>query len=85
MAGVRREDVTLRSEVEVLDRVRSRFGLESIAVLGHSWGGVVAMEYAIRHPDRVSQLILLDTAPASAGDWRRLRSRSPTSPGRGSG
>ena len=31
------------------------------------------MEYAIRHPDRVSQLILLDTAPASAGDWRRLR------------
>ena len=72
-AGVRPEDVTLRSEVEDLDRVRSRFGLESIAVLGHSWGGVVAMEYAIRHPDRVSQLILLDTAPASAGDWRRLR------------
>ena len=31
------------------------------------------MEYAIRHPDRVSQLLLLDTAPASATDWRRLR------------
>ena len=31
------------------------------------------MEYAIRHPDRVSQLLLLDTGPASAGDWRRLR------------
>ena len=31
------------------------------------------MEYAIRHPDRVSQLLLMDTAPASAGDWRRLR------------
>ena len=54
-------------------------------MLGHSWGGVVAMEYAIRHPDRVSQLLLLDTAPASAGDWRRLRRvvrRAP--PGRGS-
>jgi proline iminopeptidase len=71
--GVRAEDVTIRSEVEDLDRVRSRFGLESVAVLGHSWGGVVAMEYAIRHPDRVSQLLLLDTGPASAGDWRRLR------------
>ena len=71
--GVRPEDVTLRSEVEDLDRVRSHFGLESIAVLGHSWGGVVAMEYAIRHPDRVSHLLLMDTAPASAGDWRRLR------------
>jgi proline iminopeptidase len=71
--GVRPEDVTLRSEVEDLDRVRSHFGLQSIAVLGHSWGGVLAMEYAIRHPDRVSQLLLMDTAPASAGDWRRLR------------
>ena len=72
-AGVRPEDVTLRSDVEDLDRLRRRLGLESIAVLGHSWGGVVAMEYAIRHPDRVTRLILLDTAPASAGDWRRLR------------
>lgn len=72
-AGVRPEDVTLRSEVEDLDRVRRHFGLESIAVLGHSWGGVLAMEYAIRHPERVAQLLLLDTGPASADDWRRFR------------
>ena len=31
------------------------------------------MEYAIRHPERVSQLILMDTAPASAGDWGAFR------------
>jgi len=72
-AGVRPEDVTLRSEVEDLDRVRRHFGLESIAVLGHSWGGVLAMEYAIRHPERVAQLLLLDTGPASADDWRSFR------------
>lgn len=71
--GVLPADVTIRSEVEDLDAVRSRFGLESVAVLGHSWGGVVAMEYAVRHPDRLSHLILLDTAPASAGDWLLLR------------
>ena len=53
--------------------MRSHFGLESIAVLGHSWGGVLAMEYAIRHPERVSHLILLDTGPASADDWRSFR------------
>jgi proline iminopeptidase len=72
-AGVRPEDVTLRSEIEDLDRVRSHFGPESVAVLGHSWGGVLAMEYAIRHPDRVTRLILLDTGPAAAADWRRFR------------
>ena len=31
------------------------------------------MEYAIRHPDRVSHLLLLDTGPASADDWRSFR------------
>jgi proline iminopeptidase len=71
--GVRPEDVTLRSELDDLDRVRSHFGLASAAVLGHSWGGVLAMEYAVRHPERVSRLILMDTGPASADDWRRFR------------
>jgi proline iminopeptidase len=71
--GVRPEDVTLASELDDLDRVRSQLGSESVAVLGHSWGGVLAMEYAIRHPERVSHLILMNTGPASADDWRVLR------------
>ena len=71
--GVRPGDVSLRSEIEDLERVRSERGLESVAVLGHSWGGVLGMEYAVRHPERVSHLILMGTAPASAGDWRLLR------------
>jgi proline iminopeptidase len=71
--GVRAEDVTIESELDDLDLVRRHFALEQVAVLGHSWGGVLAMEYAIRHPDRVSHLILLDTAPASAGDWQSFR------------
>jgi proline iminopeptidase len=71
--GVRPEDVTLTSELDDLDAIRRRSGLESVAVLGHSWGGVLAMAYAIRQPGRVSHLILMDTGPASAGDWRFLR------------
>jgi proline iminopeptidase len=71
--GVRPGDVSLRSEIEDVERVRSELGLESVALLGHSWGGVLAMEYAVRHPERVSHLILMGTAPASAGDWRLLR------------
>ena len=48
-------------------------GLPSVALLGHSWGGLLAMEYAIRHPDRVSHLILMNTAPASHRDMLALR------------
>jgi proline iminopeptidase len=71
--GVEPEDVSLESEIEDLDQVRRSFGLETVAVLGHSWGGVLAMEYATRHPDRVSQLILVNTAPASHTDALALR------------
>jgi proline iminopeptidase len=44
------------------DALRETLGYERWAVLGHSFGGHVALEYALRYPDRVSQLILLDTA-----------------------
>lgn len=66
---VQPEDVSMRSEMEDLERLRQHFQLDSVALLGHSWGGVLALEYALRHPDRVSHLILMNTAPASADDF----------------
>ena len=70
---VRPDDVTLASDVDDLDKVRQHFHLESAAVLGHSWGTVLALEYALRHPTRVSHLILMNPAPASASDFTVLR------------
>ena len=67
------EEVGIVSEVEDIDSVRRHFGRESVAVLGHSWGGLLAMEYATRHPERVSHLILANTAPASGADVRAFR------------
>ncbi len=67
------EDVTLASDVEDLNRVMQHFQLESAAVLGHSWGAVLALEYALRHPTRVSHLILMNPAPASTSDFTVLR------------
>lgn len=71
--GVQPADVTLDSEIEDLEALRTQLGLESVAVLGHSWGGQIAMEYALRHPDRVSHLILMNAAIASYDDLLRTR------------
>lgn len=71
--GVRAEDVTLESDVEDIERVRRHFGLDAPVLLGHSWGTVLALEYALRHPTRVSQLVLMNPAPASAADLALLR------------
>ena len=65
--------VTMASEVEDLDRVRASARLTSTAVLGHSWGGLLALEYALAHPGRVSYLVLMNTAPASHDDARAFR------------
>jgi pimeloyl-ACP methyl ester carboxylesterase len=51
------------------DALRSELGFERWAVLGHSFGGHVALEYALRYPDRLSHLVLLDTAAHSR--WAR--------------
>lgn len=44
------------------DALREELGFERWAVLGHSFGGHVALEYALRYPERLSHLVLLDTA-----------------------
>ena len=71
--NVRPEDVTLRSDLDDLERVRQHFRLNSVILLGHSWGTVLALEYALRYPARVSHLILMNPAPASAADLAAFR------------
>lgn len=70
--GVDPRDVSIESEVDDLDALRRHYALDAIALLGHSWGGLLAMEYATRNPQHVSHLILLNTAPASHADLVRF-------------
>jgi len=51
------------------DALRQRLGFDKWAVLGHSFGGHVALEYALRYPDNLSHLVLLDTGGDSR--WSR--------------
>lgn len=46
-----------------IDALRAWAGAESLVMAGGSYGGFLAMEYAIAHPDRVLALVLRDTAP----------------------
>ena len=53
-----------------LDAVRRHFALEWIALLGHSWGASLALNYALAHPERVAALIYVSgTGIGPDADW----------------
>jgi proline-specific peptidase len=43
------------------DALRQTLGFDKWAVLGHSFGGNVALEYALRYPGSLSHLVLMNT------------------------
>ncbi|WP_232830444.1 alpha/beta hydrolase [Oceanicella sp. SM1341] len=63
------EDLGFDAFVEDLEAVADRLGLERFPLLGISQGCAVSIEYAVRHPERVSGLILIG---GYAAGWRHL-------------
>ena len=55
-----------REQVADLDALIARWGLAPATLLGYSWGGLLAMLYAIEHPERVERLALVSPAAVTA-------------------
>ena len=49
---------TLQRYCEEVEEVRQGLGLEHFVLYGHSWGGILALEYALTHPERLSGLVI---------------------------
>jgi proline iminopeptidase len=60
---------SLARDVEDVEGLRKALGLGKINLLGHSYGGVVAQSYALRFPESLHRLILIDTL-FSAEMWQ---------------
>jgi len=65
----RETPVGWREHVADLDALRVHWTLDRLTLLGYSWGGLLAVLYALEHPDRIARLALVSTAPATA-HWR---------------
>lgn len=67
-------DMSWAALADALARLLDAQRIERAHVLGHSIGGMVAQEFAVRHPGRLRSLILSATSPAFGnpdGDWQR--------------
>jgi proline iminopeptidase len=61
--------------VEDLEALRRHTGRERIHLLGHSFGGMVALSYLDRYPDRVASMILVGTGVSDSGVMQRSGAR----------
>jgi len=44
--------------VDEVEQVRTALGLDDFVLFGHSWGGILAIEYALAHPEPLAGLIV---------------------------
>ena len=59
--GAEVSSMTLENLTADADALRQTLGFDKWAVLGHSFGGMVALEYALRYPQSLSYLVLMNT------------------------
>jgi pimeloyl-ACP methyl ester carboxylesterase len=55
------ESMTWENLTADAEELRRALDFEKCAVLGHSFGGMVALEYVLRYPQGLSHLLLVDT------------------------
>jgi proline iminopeptidase len=71
--GAALHSLTWENLTQDAEALREVLGIRKWAVLGHSFGGFIAQEYALRFPERITHLILMDTG----ADCRLVREGVP--------
>jgi proline iminopeptidase len=66
---------TAQEHVADLEAIRVALSVEKLQLCGYSWGGLLALLYAVAHPDRVARLALISPAPARAQDRAEANAR----------
>jgi proline iminopeptidase len=54
-----------------LEALRALWCFDRLTIVGYSWGGLLALLYALEHPEKVERLALVSPAPT----WRAARER----------
>ena len=61
------DTLTIAQSAEDAAALLDHLGIRSAVVAGHSYGGFIAQELALRHPDLIAGLFLISTTPGQIG------------------
>lgn len=66
---INEKTINIKSYLQDIELLRKKRNDQKIILLGISWGGLLAMNYSVVHPQNVSKLVLLCSAPPSYKIW----------------
>ncbi len=61
--------INLDQAMQDISLLLGQLGVGKITLLGHSWGAMLAMSYAIKHPDAIAKLVLIGPGPLDASGF----------------
>lgn len=83
--GDDRYDYTMSRRIADFGRLMDELELAEINLVVHDWGGMIGLAWAVRHPERIKRLVVLNTAafhlPKSKPfPWQLGLARTPLGP-----
>ncbi|CAN7511495.1 alpha/beta fold hydrolase [Rossellomorea sp. LjRoot5] len=66
---------SIDDEVNHLEEVRKSLNLEKMTLFGESWGSILGLSYAAKHPDRIHKLVITAAIGLSSQDYRAFKER----------
>jgi pimeloyl-ACP methyl ester carboxylesterase len=70
-------DITVEVQAEMLHEALAQLSVEQPIIVGHSWGGSLALAYALQFPDDISGVVLLAPAAYEGDDGVSFLSKIP--------
>lgn len=67
------DSISLDSFADDIEGIRNYFKIDKLNILAHSWGAIPSVNYAIKYPDKVKNLILCNAIPLNKQFDKEMR------------
>jgi proline iminopeptidase len=69
---INKNTINIKAYTSDIDALRQHRNDKQISLIGISWGGLLAMNYAVSYPKHVNKLVLIGSAPPTYKEWHVL-------------
>ncbi|MGL1890814.1 MAG: alpha/beta fold hydrolase [Spirochaetaceae bacterium] len=59
------KDITMENFIEDIEGIRKAFGIDKVNLIGQSYGGLITLSYAVKYPQNMGSLLILESAAAN--------------------